>query len=60
MKEISRLDKILLVLGFLIVLGIFTLAFVMYFKGGLCVMNPIQYAMNHNITIYPPQLQINP
>ena len=51
MRTISLFDKILLFLGFLIVIGLFALAFVIYFKGGLCVINPIQYAINNNITI---------
>jgi hypothetical protein len=56
MKEISKLDKFLLVLSFLIVVGIFTLAFVMYFKGGQCVINPCEYAVNNNISCYNPYL----
>lgn len=61
MREITLLDKLLLTLGFLIVLGIFTLAFVLYFKGGICALDPIQYAINHNLTTYNPyQIPILP
>lgn len=56
MKEISILDKLLLILAFLIVVGIFTLALVIYFKGGQCVINPCEYAINNNISCYNPLL----
>lgn len=59
MKVLSWLDKALLILGFLIVVSIFTLAYVMYAKGGLCVYDPIQYALNNNITI-SPNFQVYP
>ena len=55
MRTIQKFDKWLLLLGFLIVAGIFTLAFVLYFKGGLCATDPIAYAINNNITIPIPQ-----
>lgn len=56
MKEISTLDKFLLILGFLIVVGIFTLALVIYFKGEQCVINPCEYAVKNNISCYNPFL----
>jgi len=52
MKELSKLDKIIIILGFLIVLGIFTLAFVMAFKGGDCVYNPCNYINSNNISCF--------
>jgi hypothetical protein len=52
MKELTKLDKILLILGFLIVIAIFTLAFVMYFKGGTCLANPCKYAISKNISCF--------
>ena len=55
MRTLQKFDKWLLVLGFLIVIAIFTLTFVIYFKGGLCVTDPIAYAINNNITIPFPQ-----
>ena len=55
MKTLQKFDKWLLLLGFLIVIGIFTLASVMYFKGGQCVIDPIGYAIKNNITIHLPQ-----
>ncbi len=57
----NKFDILLLVLGFLIVVGIFTLAFVIYFKGGNCVVDPIKYMVENNITIpYKYQVQILP
>ena len=50
MRTIKNLDKLLLILGFLIVIAIFTLAIVIYFKGGICVLDPIAYAINNNLT----------
>ena len=55
MRTLQKFDKLLLVLGFLIVVGMFTLAFVMYFRGGLCVTDPIRYMIDNNITIPLPQ-----
>lgn len=51
MKEITKFDKIILVLGFLIVIALFTLAYVVAFKGGQCVADPIAYIYSNNITI---------
>lgn len=56
MKTFSKFDKLLLILGFLIVIAIFTLAFVLLYKGGMCAVNPIKYAIEHNITIPNPQI----
>jgi hypothetical protein len=53
MKILTKLDKWLLLLGFLIVLGLFTLAFVMAFKGGTCSLNPCAYALKNNISCCP-------
>ena len=50
MREINKLDKILLFLGFLIVIGLFTLAFVVYQSGGQCVLNPYEYILANNLT----------
>ena len=50
MRTIKNLDKLLLLLGFLIVIAIFTLAVVIYFKDGICVIDPIAYAINNNLT----------
>jgi len=41
MRTIKKLDKLLLLLGFLLVLAIFVLAVVLYFKGGYCAVDPI-------------------
>jgi|AntAceMinimDraft_18_1070375.scaffolds.fasta_scaffold19801_9 hypothetical protein len=54
MKTISKLDKLLLLMGLLIVIGIFTLAVVLYFKGGFCAMNPCEYIKANNISCYNP------
>jgi len=54
MKTISKLDKLLLLLGLLIVIGIFTLAVVLFFKGGVCAMNPCNYIEANNISCYNP------
>ena len=58
MRTIKKFDKLLLLLGFLIVLGIFILSFVIYYKSGQCVIDPIKYAIENNITkleyFYPP------
>jgi len=37
-------------LGFLLVIAIFALAIVLYFKGGLCAVDPIAYAVKNNLT----------
>ena len=50
MKELTKIDKLLLFLGFSIVIGLFTLAFVVYQSGGECVLDPIKYAIENNIT----------
>jgi len=50
MKNINKFDKWLLLLGFLIVIGLFALAFVIFFKGGVCLADPIKYAISHNLT----------
>ena len=52
MREISKIDKLLLFLGFAIVIGLFTLAFVIYFKSGQCVLNPCAYAQANNISCF--------
>ena len=54
MKTISKLDKLMLLMGLLIVIGIFTLAVVIYFKGGLCAFNPCEYIKANNISCYNP------
>lgn len=58
MRILNKFDKWLLILGFLIVIGIFTLAFVLYFKGGICVADPIKYIMQNNISIPYEQFQV--
>jgi len=50
MRTIKKLDKLLLLLGFLLVLAIFVLAVVLYFKGGYCAVDPISYAIQNNLT----------
>ncbi len=50
MRKINKFDILLLVLGFLIVIGIFALAFVIYFKSGQCAIDPCNYALENNIT----------
>lgn len=50
MKILSIFDKLLLILGFLIVIGIFVLAYVINFKGGICVLDPLSYAIENNLT----------
>ena len=42
MKSFSKLDKLMLLMGLLIVIGIFVHAFVLYFKGGICAVNPLK------------------
>ncbi len=54
MRELTKLDKILIILGFLIVLGIFALAFVLAFKGGTCALNPCNYINSNNISCFQP------
>ena len=53
MGEISKIDKLLLFLGFSIVIGLFTLAFVLYFEGGVCAIDPLKYAISKNLTVNP-------
>ena len=60
MREISKLDKLLLLLGLLIVIGLFTLAFVIYFKGGMCAVDPCGYTQLNNISCYTQQIITNP
>jgi len=52
MKKISKFDKLLLLLGLLIVIGIFALTFVIYLRGGQCVINPCEYIKSNNISCY--------
>lgn len=49
MREISRFEKLLLLMGFLLVIAIFLLAFVLMFKGGVCALNPVEYAVNKGL-----------
>jgi len=60
MKIINKFDKLLLVLGFLIVIGLFALAFVIYLKGGSCAMDPCKYIKLNNISCYNPYTLIIP
>ncbi len=46
----NKFDNLLLFLGFLIVIGLFTLAFVVYQSGGECILNPYGYMIKHNMT----------
>jgi len=50
MRTITKFDKLLLILGFVLVIAIFTLAFIIYFKGGQCALNPCAYAQSRNIS----------
>ena len=58
MKTLQKFDKILLVLGFLIVIGLFILAFVLSFKGGLCAVDPCGYTQLNNISCYAQQIKM--
>jgi len=58
MRILEKFDKWLLLLGFLIVIGLFALAIVLYFKGGFCVADPLQYMINNNISIPAQQFQV--
>lgn len=60
MITLRTFDKLLLVLGFLIVIGLFTLAYVIFQDGGQCVLDPLNYAINKNITINPYNFPLNP
>jgi hypothetical protein len=44
------MDKLLLTLGFLIVVSIFVLAFVINTEGGRCVVNTCDYVAEKNLT----------
>ncbi|KKM60362.1 hypothetical protein LCGC14_1542550 [marine sediment metagenome] len=46
----NKFDNLLLFLGFATVIGLFTLAFVVYQSGGQCLLNPINYAIENNLT----------
>jgi len=60
MKKINKFDKLLLLLGLLVVIAIFVLALVVYSKGGSCAVNPCEYIKSNNISCYNPfTLQIN-
>lgn len=50
MRNISIMDKLLLTLGFLIVVSIFVLAFVINTEGGRCVVNTCDYVAEKNLT----------
>lgn len=56
MRELTLLDKLLLGGVFLIVIGLFTLAAVINAQNGLCSIDPIQYAIAHNISINPQNI----
>jgi hypothetical protein len=53
MRKITKFDKLLILLGFLTVIGLFTLAFVINFKGGQCAINPCKYIQANNISCFP-------
>lgn len=59
MRELTKLDKFLLLLGFLIVIGIFALAIVIYIEGGQCVIDPVNYAVSKHILIPPESLKVS-
>ena len=50
----NKIDKLLLLLGFLIVIGLFTLAFVIFYQSGNCVIHPCEYIRLNNISCYNP------
>lgn len=60
MREISWFDKVLMVLGFLLVAGIFSLAFVMHSKGGQCVYDPCGFLDKNKYGSDKTQCVINP
>ena len=53
MRQLTLFDKILMIGVFLIVIGIFTLAFVLHAQNGICAIDPIKYAVAHNISVQP-------
>ncbi len=55
MKKLSIFDKLLMLGVFLIVVGLFTLAFVIKVKGGQCAINPCAYASAKNISCFVPK-----
>jgi len=48
------LDKFLMIGMVLIVIAIFTLAIVMYSKGGKCVVDPCQFVKANNLSCFVP------
>jgi len=50
MRKLTLIDKLLLTLGFLLVIAIFTLVFVILSKSGQCVIDPLKYIQVNNIT----------
>ncbi len=56
MRTIKKFDKLLLLLGFLLVIAIFVLAIVLYFKGGNCAVDPCEYIQLNNISCYNPYI----
>jgi len=56
MRIIKKFDKLLLLLGFLLVIAIFALAIVLYFKGGICAFDPCEYIQLNNFSCYNPYI----
>ncbi len=50
MRTITTFDKIMMCLGFLIVIAIFSLAFVLSGENKTCALNPCNYADQKNIS----------
>lgn len=51
MKSLTKIDIFMLILGFLVVLVLYILIFIIHSEGGQCAINPIEYAQSKNITI---------
>jgi len=50
MRTINKIDVIVIILGFLLVIAIFTLAYVLSGDNEQCALNPCNYAMSKNIS----------
>lgn len=59
MKEIRTFDKFILLLGFLIVIAIFILAYVIHSEGGQCAVKPCDYINKKNVTCIGNQFNID-
>jgi len=58
MRTINKIDIVVMILGFLLVIAIFTLAYVLSGDNEQCALNPCNYAMSKNISCMEYELAV--